>query len=113
MGLLTIADKLVQPGTKEIVTVPVTKDLGVDINIKAHVLAGKHEGPTFLFLSMLHGEEWFSVLILRELIRRIDLNKLKGNIIAIPVANPSAFNTGTRCVPIDPLVASISGLLIK
>jgi len=98
VGLINIGGKTIQPGTRDIVTVPVTKDLGVEINIKAHILAGKFDGPTFLFLSMLHGEEWFSMLILRELIRRIDLNELKGNIIAIPVANVSAFNTGTRCV---------------
>lgn len=98
MSLLTIGGKAIHRGTKEIVTVPVTKDLGVEINIKAHILAGRHEGPTFLLLSMLHGEEWFSMLILRELVRIIDLNELRGNIIAIPVANTSAFNTGTRCV---------------
>ncbi|MEA4960903.1 succinylglutamate desuccinylase/aspartoacylase family protein [Lutispora sp.] len=98
MSLLTIGGKAIHRGTKEIVSVPVTKDLGVEINIKAHILAGRHEGPTFLLLSMLHGEEWFSMLILRELVRIIDLNELRGNIIAIPVANTSAFNTGTRCV---------------
>ena len=61
-------------------------------------MAGKTEGPTLLITSMLHGEEWFSVLIIRELLKRIDLEALKGTIIAIPVANTSAFNTGTRCV---------------
>lgn len=98
MGKLTVYNTEVMPGEKKVITIPVTKDLGVEINIKAHVLAGKHEGPTLLILSMLHGEEWFSALIIREMINRLDLNQLKGNIIAIPVANTSAFNTGTRCV---------------
>jgi len=98
MGKLKVYGNEVMPGEHKIVTIPVTKDLGVDIRMKAHVLAGKQEGPTLLILSMLHGEEWFSVLIIRELIKQLDLNQLKGNIIAVPVANTSAFNTGTRCV---------------
>jgi len=98
MGKIKVYGNEVLPGEHKIVSIPVTKDLGVDIRIKAHVLAGKQEGPTLLILSMLHGEEWFSALIIRELINQLDLNQLKGNIIAVPVANTSAFNTGTRCV---------------
>ncbi len=98
MGRIKVHGNDVMPGEHKIITIPVTKDLGVDIRIKAHVLAGKQEGPTLLILSMLHGEEWFSALIIRELINKLDLNQLKGNIIAVPVANTSAFNTGTRCV---------------
>ncbi len=98
MGRIKVYDTEVSPGEKKVVTVPVTKDLGVDIRMKAHVLAGQHDGPTLLILSMLHGEEWFSALIIRELVKRLDLKELKGNIVAIPVANTSAFNSGTRCV---------------
>jgi predicted deacylase len=76
----------------------VTRDLGVEIGITAHAVSGKEEGPTLLITSMLHGQEWFSVLIIREFLKRLDLRALKGNIIAIPVANPSAFNSDTRCV---------------
>lgn len=98
MKQLVIAGKQVLPGTKEIVKVPVTKDLTTDIDIYAHVYAGKKEGPTLLLLSMLHGEEWFSVLILKEVLKRIDPMQLSGNIIAVPVANPTAFLTGSRTV---------------
>jgi len=98
MGKIKVYGNEVMPGEHKIITIPVTRDLGVDIRIKAHVLAGKQEGPTLLILSMLHGEEWFSVLIIRELIKKLDLNQLKGNIIAVPVANTSSFNTGTRCI---------------
>ena len=98
MKELEIAGKKVQPRTKEIVKVHVTKDLTTDIDIYAHVVAGKEDGPTLLLLSMLHGEEWFSVLILKKVLERIDPLKLKGNIIAVPVANPTAFLTGSRTV---------------
>ena len=87
-----------KPMDHQIITVPVTKDLGVDVNMTAHVLTGREPGPTLLITSMLHGEEWFSVLIIRALFKALDLGKLKGTVIAIPVANESAFNTNTRCV---------------
>lgn len=87
-----------KPMDHQIITVPVTKDLGVDVNMTAHVLTGREPGPTLLITSMLHGEEWFSVLIIRALFKALDLSKLKGTVIAIPVANESAFNTNTRCV---------------
>lgn len=96
--MVAIGGEKVEKGEKKVITVHVAKDLGVDINIKAHVLRGKHDGPTLLITSMLHGEEWFSVLIIRELINNIDLDNLKGTIIAIPVANISSFNTSTRCI---------------
>jgi predicted deacylase len=95
---LTIAGKRIEPGTRDKVSIHVTSDLASEINIETHVIAGNEEGPTLLLLSMLHGEEWFSVLILREVLNRIDPMKLKGNVIAVPVANPTAFLTGTRIV---------------
>jgi predicted deacylase len=50
---------------------------------------------------MLHGNEWFSVIILRDLLKRLDPAALSGNVIAIPVANTTAFLTGTRCTMDD------------
>ncbi|MDR3331079.1 MAG: succinylglutamate desuccinylase/aspartoacylase family protein [Synergistaceae bacterium] len=79
-----------------IITKHVIKGLGVDIDITAHVLAGVEDGPTLLLTSMLHGREWSPVLIIRELLKRLDIGTLKGNIIAIPVANALAFDPDTR-----------------
>ena len=95
---MIICNEPIERGTKKIVKAHVCKDLGFDIGITAHVYAGKEEGPTLLITSLLHGEEWFSVLIIREFLNRLDLDKLKGTVIAIPVANTSAFYTGTRCI---------------
>ena len=98
MGSLKIGKTNFRPGTKSIFSVPVTKDLCGDITIDTHVITGKYDGPTLLLLSMLHGTEWLSVLILRELVRLIDPGKLRGNVIAIPVANPPAMLSNTRNV---------------
>ncbi|MFQ5790227.1 MAG: succinylglutamate desuccinylase/aspartoacylase family protein [Acidobacteriota bacterium] len=98
MDELIIAGQRMEPGSRQVVKLPVTQDICMSVDIYAHVVAGRSEGPTLLLLSMLHGNEWFSVLILRELLRRIDPLRLAGNVIAVPVANPSALMTGSRCI---------------
>lgn len=96
--MFEICSEMVGRCEKKLIKTHVAKDLGVDIDIIAHVMTGRYDGPTLLITSMLHGEEWFSVLIIRELMRRLDLHCLRGNIVAIPVANVSSFNSNTRCV---------------
>lgn len=98
MTTLRVAGKEFQPGSRGVVRIPVARDLGGEVSITAHVTAGSQPGPTLLILSMLHGNEWFSVLIVRELLRRVQPEMLRGNIIAVPVANQVAFGTGTRCI---------------
>jgi predicted deacylase len=81
--------------------IPVTRDLAMPIDLHTHVVTGAKEGPTLLLLSMLHGNEWFSVLILRELLARLDPETLAGNVLAVPIANLAAFATGTRVIVDD------------
>jgi hypothetical protein len=101
MPELAIGGTHVPAGTTSMVKIPVTQDLAMPIDITTHVMAGREDGPTLLLLSMLHGNEWFSVLILRELLRRLDPKRLSGNVVAVPVANIAAFATGTRVVVDD------------
>ncbi|WP_047983524.1 succinylglutamate desuccinylase/aspartoacylase family protein [Ornithinibacillus californiensis] len=98
MGEISIAGVNIESGSRKVVKIPVTKDLSGDVNIYTHILTGEKNGPTLLLLSMLHGNEWFSVLILKELLKRIDVSELKGNIIAVPVANQVAFGTASRTI---------------
>jgi predicted deacylase len=101
MKELTLAGQRMKAGEKSVVRIHVTDDLAMPVDIHAHVVAGVSPGPTLLLLSMLHGNEWFSVIILRDLLKKIDPGALSGNIIAIPVANTTAFLTGTRCTMDD------------
>jgi uncharacterized protein len=98
---LVVGGIRVPAGSRKLVTLPVTRDVAMPIDIHTHVVAGKKDGPTLLLLSMLHGNEWFSVLILRELLSRLDPNELAGNVLAVPVANAAAFVTGTRVIVDD------------
>lgn len=98
MPQIRLATTTVAHGTRALVRLPVTRDLTGDVDIVAHVAAGRHDGPTLLLLSMLHGNEWFSAVVVRELLDRIDARVLSGAVIAVPVANPVAMATATRCI---------------
>lgn len=101
MPELEVAGARIPAGVKRMVVIPVTRDVAMPIDIHSHVVTGGKDGPTLLLLSMLHGNEWFSVLILRELLSRLDPGNLAGNVIAVPVANVAAFATGTRVIVDD------------
>ncbi|HJS75276.1 MAG TPA: succinylglutamate desuccinylase/aspartoacylase family protein [Vicinamibacteria bacterium] len=101
MPELEIGGERIPAGARRMVVIPVTRDVAMPIDIHTHVVAGRNDGPTLLLLSMLHGNEWFSVLILRELLARLDPETLSGNVLAVPVANVAAFATGTRVIVDD------------
>jgi predicted deacylase len=98
MSELVVGGTRVQPGTTAVVRAPVARDLTGPVEIVGHVVAGRGDGPTLLLLSMLHGNEWFSAIVLRELLRGLAPDELSGNVIAVPVANPPAMLTATRCI---------------
>ncbi|MGQ0732352.1 MAG: succinylglutamate desuccinylase/aspartoacylase family protein [Acidobacteriota bacterium] len=98
MSDVLINGRRVPAGTSQLVHVPVTRDLTGPVEITAHVVAGLGDGPTLTLLSMLHGNEWFSAVVLREVLRRLDPSAMRGSVIAIPVANPPAMLTASRCI---------------
>ena len=95
---ISIAGTRVLAGTRGIARVPVARDLTGAVDLVTHVAAGRDEGPTLLLLSMLHGNEWFSALIVREVMRRVNPETLRGAVLGVPVANAPAMLTNTRCI---------------
>ena len=66
-------------------------------------LWGVHDGPTLLLNAAVHGNEVVGVEVLRTIVDRIDPGALSGNLIAVPIVNPMAFNSGQRWDPYDNL----------
>ncbi|MBI3511751.1 MAG: succinylglutamate desuccinylase/aspartoacylase family protein [Bacteroidetes bacterium] len=70
------------------------------IEIPVFVFNGKEPGPTVLFLAGMHGDEINGIEVVRQLIKRKDVQKPKrGCIVAIPVINIISFIAGTRDLP--------------
>jgi predicted deacylase len=93
-------DTDVAPGSRSIARLPITTRLdGSMLTVPIHVVRGATDGPTLLVVSALHGSEWFSVEVVHRVVTTVDPAGLRGTLIAIPVANPMAFERFTRMTP--------------
>lgn len=90
----------VKPGERGFFRLPVTVELGgYDITMPVHVIRGAKPGPTVTLLSTLHGDEWISIEIIRRVLERVDPARLRGSLLAVPVANPVALTQLRRNTP--------------
>jgi uncharacterized protein len=76
---------------------------GGEIGIPVHIIAGHQPGPKVVVMSTAHGYEIGQISVIQELLRLIEPSALTGDLMLIPVANPIAFEMGTRGTWIDSL----------
>ncbi|PSW46373.1 succinylglutamate desuccinylase/aspartoacylase family protein [Photobacterium leiognathi] len=69
------------------------------LSVSVDVLHGKHPGPVLLINAAIHGDELNGIEVVRQVIDKIDLNKLYGTIIAVPVVNVFGFIHKSRYLP--------------
>jgi predicted deacylase len=74
---------------------------GMQVQLPVHVLHGSKPGPRLGLISTSHGDEVFSIGLLRSILEAIDPRSLVGTVVAVPVANPPGLDTGTRNTPFD------------
>lgn len=91
----------IMPGESKIISINVGRlPSDTRINIVAHIIRGKEEGPTVLLLGGIHGDEVNGVEIVRRTIAENRLGTIvKGTIIAIPLLNVYGFINFSREVP--------------
>ena len=76
----------------------------VDVNLPIFLLNGSGIGPTLVVTAGIHGGEYPCVEAAARLGREIDPERLKGQLVVIPSANPIAFKARSIYVtPIDGL----------
>jgi len=76
---------------------PVTiRSSGEGLSIGLHTIEGASKGPTLGLFSTSHGDEAYAVIVIREVLRRLDPVTLKGTVLAMPLGNPVAFESFTR-----------------
>ncbi len=86
--IFTLAKHEIKPGTKQVILFPAPNiNMQVKINIPVHVFHGKKKGPKLFIISAIHGDELNSIEIVRRVHEHINLKKLSGTIITLPVAN--------------------------
>ncbi len=69
------------------------------LSIPVEIIHGKQAGPILMVNAAIHGDELNGVEIVRQLIEKIDANKLKGTLIAVPIVNVFGFIHKSRYLP--------------
>ncbi|MEC6830242.1 succinylglutamate desuccinylase/aspartoacylase family protein [Photobacterium toruni] len=69
------------------------------LSVSVDILHGKHPGPVLLINAAIHGDELNGIEVVRQVIEKIDLSKLHGTIIAVPVVNVFGFIHKSRYLP--------------
>ena len=97
---LTIGDTIIQAGQRTTVALPMAKlYTRTDMTLTAHVIHGRKPGPRLFICSTLHGDEINGIEIIRQVLKRKDINNLHGTLIAIPVVNSFGFIQRSRYLP--------------
>lgn len=87
----------VSPGARASFRIPIARRAsGENLSIHAHVARGRQDGPVLGLVAAVHGDAIYGSRIVMEAFRRLDLEELSGTVIAVPVANPVAFESHTR-----------------
>jgi predicted deacylase len=95
-----IAGESVKRGERRTINVPVARlYTHAEMNMPAHVLRGKKDGPVLFVCAGIHGDEILGVEIVRRLLKLKKLNHLKGTMIAVPVVNIYGFLDQSRYSP--------------
>ena len=95
-----IADTTVAPGTRAIIDLPVARLYTHDsLKMPVQVVNGKQRGPTLFVSAAVHGDEINGVEIIRRLLKRKQLSRLHGTLLAVPVVNVHGFLDHNRYLP--------------
>lgn len=81
-------------GTKQTVQIPVPGAQALE----ALCLCGRENGPTLVVTAGVHGCEYVGVEALKQLWKTLEPETLAGNVILLPLANPSGFFAGAKQV---------------
>ncbi len=97
---LTIGGRTFAPGESGVTNLAVGEMIDHrPIDTPVHVIRGKKPGRRLLVTAGLHGDEINGVDVIRRLLKRRDLRRIRGDLIAVPVVNIVAFLNRSRYTP--------------
>jgi hypothetical protein len=60
------------------------------------VVNGQHKGPTLCLTAAVHGDELNGIEMVRQIMYSLDIDKLRGTVVGVPIVNLQGFHRGTR-----------------
>lgn len=95
-----ILDSSVAPGSLARLTLRTTESFaGAYVETPVAVAHGRRVGDTLCVIAGIHGDEVNGVEVVRRMLGRLDPEALRGTVVAVPIANLSAFQRGSRYLP--------------
>ena len=76
-------------------------EVGDGLLLPVLVVRGAEAGKTLVVTAAVHGDEYEGVRAIFEVNEELDPAQMKGDLLAVPAANPPAFWNGTRVSPLD------------
>ena len=97
---ITVGGVTVRPGQRQNVDLPIA-DLytTTSLHMPLQVICGRQAGPTAFVSAAVHGDEINGVEIVRRLLKIKALQRLKGNLLLVPVVNVHGFLDRSRYLP--------------
>ncbi len=97
---ITIGGQEVKPGERKTINIPLAAmPTHSDVEMKTVVINGKRPGPCLFISAAIHGDEINGVEIIRRVLKRKQIDKISGTLIAIPIVNMHGFITHQRYLP--------------
>ncbi len=97
---LIINDQIIELGCNVIIDLPLPRlYTNALMTMPVHVIRGKKPGPRLFVSAAIHGDELNGVEIIRRLLKQLALNKLRGDLIAIPMVNVYGIIHHSRYLP--------------
>jgi predicted deacylase len=94
---LSILGEFVEPGgVARLILRSSESFAGARLETPVVVVHGKAKGDTLCIVAGIHGDEVNGVEVVRRVLLGLDVDTLAGIVIAVPIANPSAFLRGSR-----------------
>jgi len=97
---LIINDQIIEPGSNVMIDLPLPRlYTHALMTMPIHIVRGKKPGPRLFVSAAIHGDELNGVEITRRLLKQPALNKLRGDLIVIPMVNVYGIIHHSRYLP--------------
>ncbi|NNL66756.1 MAG: succinylglutamate desuccinylase/aspartoacylase family protein, partial [Myxococcales bacterium] len=95
-----VAETEIAPGSVHRVAIAASESFaGAPVSIPVLVLHGPLAGPTLCLTGGVHGDEINGVEVVRRAVETIDVETLRGTVLAVPIVNLHGFRRGSRYLP--------------
>ncbi|KIT14811.1 succinylglutamate desuccinylase/aspartoacylase family protein [Jannaschia aquimarina] len=95
-----IGGEEVLPGQRRTIDLPVSSlSDHTPVNMSAHIVHGKGDGPVLFVSAGVHGDEVIGIEIVRRLLKSPALRGLRGTLIVVPIVNSFGFINRSRYLP--------------